>query len=70
MREKKLYLEKNLLEGELNCNKAEDEYNICKENLSVIYDEIEDGIKIRNRCNWFDLAGLKINLSVEMSNAM
>ena len=44
-----------LLEGKLNCNKAKDEYNVCKENLNVIYNEIADGIKIRSRCNWYEL---------------
>ena len=57
MREKKLNLEKKLklLEGKLNCNEAKDKYNVCKENLNVIYDEIAHGIKIRSRCNWYEL---------------
>ena len=44
-----------LLEGKLNCNEAKDEYNVCKENLNVIYNEIANGIKIRSRCNWYEL---------------
>ena len=57
MLQKKLNLEKKLrlLEGKLNCNEAKDEYNICKENLNVIYDERANGIKIRSRCNWYEL---------------
>ena len=57
MREKKLHLEKKLklVEGKLNCNEAKDGYNICKENLGVIYDEIANGIKIRSRCGWYEL---------------
>ena len=49
-----------LLEGKLNCNEAKDEYNVYKENLNVIYDEIANGIKIRSRCNWYEL-GQKSN---------
>ena len=64
-REKKLNLEKKLKlsEGKLNCNKAKDECNICKENLNVILDEIADEIKIRCRCNWYEL-GEKSNESI------
>ena len=36
------------------------EYNVCKENLNIIYDEIANGIKIRSRCNWYEL-GKKSN---------
>ena len=48
MREKKLNLERKLklLEAKLNCNEAEDEYNVCKENLNVIYYEIATGINL------------------------
>ena len=48
MREKKLHLKKTKkqLEGKINCNEAKEEYNVCKENLNVIYDEIANGIKI------------------------
>ena len=57
MLEKKLNLEKKLklLERKLNCNEAKDKYNVCKENRNVIYDEIASGIKIRSRCNWYEL---------------
>ena len=56
MREKlNLVKKQNLLEGKLNCNEAKDEYNVCKENLNVVYDEIANGIKIRSRCNWYKL---------------
>ena len=34
-----------LLEGKLHCNEAKDEYNLCKENLNVIFDKIESRIK-------------------------
>ena len=34
---------------------TKDEYNVCKENLNVIYDEIANWIKIRSRCNWYEL---------------
>ena len=63
MREKKLNLEKKLklLEEKLNCKEAKDEYNVCKENLDVIYDEMANGIKIRSRCNWYGL-GEKSNI--------
>ena len=56
-REKKLNLEKKLKlsEGKLNCNEAKDEYNVCKENLNVIYNEIANGIKIRSRYNWREI---------------
>ena len=52
-REKKLNIEPQLqlLERKLNCNEAKDEYNVCKENVYVIYDEIANGIKILSRCN-------------------
>ena len=62
IREKKLNLEKKLklLEGKLNCNETKDEYNACKENLNVIYDEVANGIKIRSRCTWYEL-GEKLN---------
>ena len=52
---KKTIKGKKLSEGKLNCNEAKDEYNVCKENLNVIYDEIRNGIKIRSRCNWYEL---------------
>ena len=57
MREKKPMQEKKLklVEGKLNCNKTKDDHNVCKENLNVIYDEITNGIKIRSRCNWYEL---------------
>ena len=42
-----------LLEGKLECNEAKDGYNVCKENLNFIYNEIANGIKISNRCNWY-----------------
>ena len=56
MRKNKLNLEQKpkLLEGKLNCNEAKDEY-VCKENLNVIYNDIANGIKIRSRCNWYEL---------------
>ena len=55
MWEKKLEKKLKLLESQLNYNEAKDEYNVCKENLNVIYDEIANGIKIRSRCNWYEL---------------
>ena len=57
MREKNLNQKKKLklLEGKLNCNKAKDEYNVYKENLDFIYQEIANGIKIRSRCNRHEL---------------
>ena len=57
MRGKKLNLGKKLklLEGKLNCNEAKDEYNVCKENLNVIYYEIVNDIKFRSSCNWYEL---------------
>ena len=33
-------------------SEAKDEYNVYKENLNVISDEITNGIKIRSRCSW------------------
>ena len=39
---KKLQSEKKLkvLDEQLDCNKAKDEYSICQKNLNLIYDEI------------------------------
>ena len=56
IRENKLNTEKQLqpLERKLNCNEAKDEYNVCKENVNVIYDEIANAIKILSRCNWYE----------------
>ena len=73
MREKKLNLEKKLklVEAKLNCNEAKDEYKVCKENLKVIYDEIANGIKIRSRCNWYELGEksnvFKIQKNIELA---
>ena len=47
------------------------QYNTFKEELNDIYEEISNGIKIRNRCNWYE-RGEKSNkyfLNVEQSRA-
>ena len=46
-----IYKKLKLLEGKLNCNEGKDEYNVWKENLDVIYNEIANEIEIRNRYN-------------------
>ena len=57
MEEKKLRFRKKTksIRRKLDCNKAEDEYNVCKENINVIHDEIANRNKIRSRCNWYEL---------------
>ena len=44
-----------MLERKLDCNKTKDEFNVCKENLYVIYDEIAISVKIKNRGNLYEL---------------
>ena len=55
-REKTKILEENLktLESDLNNKENIYQYNIQKEELNMIYDEISNGIKIRSQCNWFE----------------
>ena len=52
-REKKLYLENKLKILEKNSNLQNDktEYDICKQELNTIYDEVSTIIKIRSRCD-------------------
>ena len=55
-REKTKTLEENLktLESDLKNEENILQYNIQREELNMIYDEISNGIKIRSRCNWFE----------------
>ena len=48
--------EENLktLESDLKNEENILQYNIQREELNMIYDEISNGIKIRIRCNWFE----------------
>ena len=56
-REKVSFLEKKLkdLEQNLNNEEAKLQYNSFKDELNDIYEEISNGIKIRSRCNWYEL---------------
>ena len=72
-REKVSSLEKKLkdLEQNLNNEEAKLQYNSFKDELNDIYEEISNGIKIRSRCNWYEL-GEKSNkylLNLEKSRA-
>ena len=55
-RKKTKTLEENLktLESDLKNEENILQYNIQREELNMIYDEISNGIKIRSRCNWFE----------------
>ena len=55
LRQKKLQLEKKVLEEKLDGSEGKDEYSVWKENLNAISDEIANGIIIRSRCNWYEL---------------
>ena len=33
--------------------KIQPEINTCKQELNTIYDEISEGMKTRNRCDWY-----------------
>ena len=39
------------------------QYNTFKEELNDIYEEISNGIKIRNRCNWYERGENQTNIS-------
>ena len=55
-RERKQYLENKLklLEQKNDLDKNNTEYDQCKQELSKIYDEISNGIKVRSRCEWYE----------------
>ena len=55
-REKRAHLENKLkvLEQNLTSEQFKREYDVCKQELNTIYDEIGTGIKIRSRCNWYE----------------
>ena len=54
---KKFHLEKKLKDLKQNLNNEETklQYNSFKDELNDIYEEISNGIKIRSRCNWYEL---------------
>ena len=54
MREK-LHLKKKLFGGKLNCREAKDEYNLCKENINVIYYEIANELGKKSNRFFFNL---------------
>ena len=43
-----------MLEQNIDLEKNIKEYDSCKQELSDIYDEISEGIKIRSRCDWYE----------------
>ena len=55
--EKILYLEKKLnkLEKNLENEETKIQYNTFQEELNEIYEDVSKGIKIRSRCNWYEL---------------
>ena len=55
--EKVSFLEKKLKNLQQNLNNEETKlrYNNLKDELNDIYEEISNGIKIRSRCNWYEL---------------
>ena len=59
------------MEQNLNNEETKLQYNSFKDELNDIYEEISNGIKIRSRCNWYEL-GEKSNkyfLNLEKSRA-
>ena len=56
-REKVSFLENKLkdLEQNLNSEETKLQYNRFKDELNDIYEEISNGIKIRSRCNRYEL---------------
>ena len=55
--EKVSFLEKKLKDLGQNLNNEEKklQYNSLKDELNDIYEEISNGVKIRSRCNWYEL---------------
>ena len=55
--EKVSFLEKKLKDLGQNLNNEETklQYNSLKDELNDIYEETSNGVKIRSRCNWYEL---------------
>ena len=56
-KKQRINLELKLKNPENNLNSEEKRklYNDCKNDLETIYDFIADGIKIRSKCEWYDI---------------
>ena len=54
-----------------NVNEENPQYKKLHEDLEKIYDEIATGIRIRSKCNWYELGGKsnKYFLNLEKKNA-
>ena len=53
-----------------SCDKNIEEYHKCKVDLDEIYDNIGEGVKIRNKCQWHEESKkwTKYSLDIKKSN--